>query len=318
MKKILILILSVLAFIAALAGCGHEHIWVEATCTEPKTCSVCGETEGEALGHTWAEATCAAPKTCSVCGETEGEALGHTWVEATYEAPKTCSVCGETEGERKPTWLESKGIEKETSSTVKLTAYIIDNDLYTSEYYKYDGNDFDYHYVMENSPVVYYTETYKFSETTDGVEEGYKLITVEETQDYTGVPANNNTKWAWANTWFDKYTGYNVYPERDELGETISKDDGVKINDEEIDLGDRIVTIHTELEKVEDNRNIWKFTVPVDYDGLGMTVLDFYGCLDSASIAIYAIQNGGDQTSLPLYNDLVDQMCHYVLAEDFI
>ena len=317
MKKILILILSVLAFIAALAGCGHKHIWMEATCTEPKTCSECGETEGEALGHTWVEATCAAPKTCSVCGETEGEALGHTWVEATYEVPKTCSVCGETEGERKPTWLESKGIEKETSSTVKLTAYSIDYDLYASEYYKYGGNDFDYHYVMENSPVVYYTETYKFSETTDGVEEGYKLITVEETQDYTGVPTNNNTKWSWVSTWFDKYTGYNAYPEKDTLG-TISKDDGVETHDKEIDLGDRIVTIHTELEKVEDNRSIWKFTVPVDYDGLGMTVLDFYGCLDSASIAIHAIQNGGDQTSLPLYKDLVDQMCHYVLAEDFI
>ena len=52
--------------------------------------------------HTWAEATCEAPKTCSVCGETEGEALGHSWVEATCEAPKTCSGCGLTEGEALP------------------------------------------------------------------------------------------------------------------------------------------------------------------------------------------------------------------------
>lgn len=29
----------------------HEHTWVDATCTAPKTCSGCNATEGEALGH---------------------------------------------------------------------------------------------------------------------------------------------------------------------------------------------------------------------------------------------------------------------------
>ena len=77
----------------------HVHKWTDATCTDPKTCSVCGATEGEALGHSWNEATCTAPKTCSVCGATEGEALGHSWNDATCDTPKTCSVCGETEGE---------------------------------------------------------------------------------------------------------------------------------------------------------------------------------------------------------------------------
>ena len=75
-----------------------EHTWVNATCTAPKTCSVCTATEGEALGHTWTDATCTAPKTCSVCTATEGEALGHNWTDATCTAPKTCSVCGVTEG----------------------------------------------------------------------------------------------------------------------------------------------------------------------------------------------------------------------------
>lgn len=82
-----------------LAGCGHEHTWAEATCTEPKTCSECGKTEGEPLGHTWVEATCSEAKHCSVCGETEGEPFEHTWVEATCSEAKHCSVCGETEGE---------------------------------------------------------------------------------------------------------------------------------------------------------------------------------------------------------------------------
>lgn len=84
--------------IFALAGCGHEHVWKEATCTDPRTCTECGETEGDPLGHKWKEATCTEPKTCSVCGETEGEPLGHKWKEATCTEPKTCSVCGKTEG----------------------------------------------------------------------------------------------------------------------------------------------------------------------------------------------------------------------------
>ena len=29
-----------------------EHIWADATCTEPKTCTLCGATDGAALGHT--------------------------------------------------------------------------------------------------------------------------------------------------------------------------------------------------------------------------------------------------------------------------
>lgn len=65
-----------LAFIVAtslLCACKHEHVWTEATCTTPKTCSACGETEGEPLGHSWKEATYNAPKTCTVCGATEGE-----------------------------------------------------------------------------------------------------------------------------------------------------------------------------------------------------------------------------------------------------
>ena len=32
-----------------------EHEWTEATCFDPKTCTRCGETEGEALGHKWTD-----------------------------------------------------------------------------------------------------------------------------------------------------------------------------------------------------------------------------------------------------------------------
>ena len=59
---------------------------VKPTCTasgltEASHCSRCDhKVEQEVVtqtGHQWADATCTAPKTCSVCKATEGEALGH-------------------------------------------------------------------------------------------------------------------------------------------------------------------------------------------------------------------------------------------------
>ena len=52
----------------------------------------------EKQNHTWIDATCKTPKTCSVCGETEGDCADHSWQEATFDVPQTCSVCGETVG----------------------------------------------------------------------------------------------------------------------------------------------------------------------------------------------------------------------------
>ncbi len=52
-----------------------EHQWIEATCTEPKTCSLCGITEGEPLEHDFAPATVDSPKKCKVCGFEEGDAV---------------------------------------------------------------------------------------------------------------------------------------------------------------------------------------------------------------------------------------------------
>ncbi len=98
-KTKVVLALTTLAMSVALSACGHEHEWEEATCTTPKTCVTCDETEGEALGHEWEEATCTIGKVCSTCGETKGEPLGHKWEEATCTTAKVCNTCGETEGE---------------------------------------------------------------------------------------------------------------------------------------------------------------------------------------------------------------------------
>lgn len=65
-------LLLCITLVASLCSCACRHEWQEATCTEPKTCIKCGETEGEALGHNWKEATVDQPQTCSRCGLTEG------------------------------------------------------------------------------------------------------------------------------------------------------------------------------------------------------------------------------------------------------
>lgn len=81
-----------------LAGCSCRHKWKDATCTEPKTCEKCGETEGEPLGHDFLEATCEEPRRCQRCDFSEGEKLEHVWAEATPVKPKECVLCGKTEG----------------------------------------------------------------------------------------------------------------------------------------------------------------------------------------------------------------------------
>ena len=89
-----------------VAALGHTEVVdaaVAATCTETgltegKHCSVCSavlvaQEEVAANGHSWQDATCQAPKTCSVCGATEGEVGTHS-----FEAPASACKhgCGTT------------------------------------------------------------------------------------------------------------------------------------------------------------------------------------------------------------------------------
>ena len=76
----------------------HAHIWQDATCTNPKTCSVCGVTDGEALGHLWDGGTVITSPSCTASGVTRYKclrcslledrdtpaALGHSWNTPTY------------------------------------------------------------------------------------------------------------------------------------------------------------------------------------------------------------------------------------------
>ena len=208
-----------------------KHIWNDATCTTPKTCSVCKVTDGSALGHkynavvtkptcteggyttytcpacndtyvdnrvgatghSWSDATCTTPKTCSVCKVTEGNALGHkynavvtkptcteggyttytcpacndtyvdnrvgatghSWSDATCTIPKTCSVCKVTEGSAlghkynavvtKPTCTEG-GYTTYTCSACNDT-YVADRTNAAGHSYVYNKNNADMHIV---------------------------------------------------------------------------------------------------------------------------------------------------------------------------
>lgn len=132
-KKFLHLIGSfIISFM--LTGCCMSHEWKEATCSEPKTCTKCGETEGEALGHTWVDATCAEAKHCSVCGETEGEPLEHTLTEANYQQPATCEICGETVGEPLQAYYEENGFvcDAQLNTAYPYTVPCKNNSNYTT------------------------------------------------------------------------------------------------------------------------------------------------------------------------------------------
>lgn len=115
MKKNLILVIAIIIFSIALIGCGHTHEFEPATCTTPKMCSGCGETEGEALGHEWIEATCKEAKHCTLCGLIQGEPIEHSWSDATCTEAKTCSGCKLTDGEPLGHVISDWSVTKETS-----------------------------------------------------------------------------------------------------------------------------------------------------------------------------------------------------------
>ncbi len=76
----------------------HRHEWMEARCVNPKTCSICGRTEGDLGKHDFAPATCISPKKCTVCGTTWGTlSLRHP-----YNENGVCPICGKVKRQSSP------------------------------------------------------------------------------------------------------------------------------------------------------------------------------------------------------------------------
>lgn len=97
MKRKFLLLTLIVTAVLVFAGCRCQHEWMDSTCTEAKSCRLCGQRQGSAPGHDWNDAACDTPKTCTVCGQTEGDPLGHDWKDATCAQPRTCALCGITQ-----------------------------------------------------------------------------------------------------------------------------------------------------------------------------------------------------------------------------
>ena len=82
--------------------CGKDelnaHNWIDATCDEPKTCSICGATEGEKNEHVFTDAWVSDATghwhKCENCDETNSKADHVPGPEATETEPQVCTVCG--------------------------------------------------------------------------------------------------------------------------------------------------------------------------------------------------------------------------------
>lgn len=127
-SKQIIITTCAICLVVALSVGGYfifkpcEHQWTDATCKSPKTCSLCGETEGEPAEHMWIDADCENPVTCEFCLLTAGKPLGHQWQEANCKVPKTCSVCKKTEGEiSEHKWSDATCTQPKTCSVCKTT-----------------------------------------------------------------------------------------------------------------------------------------------------------------------------------------------------
>ncbi len=105
--------------------CGYirtiTHDYTDATCTEPKTCSVCGATDGAALGHDYDHAC---DKSCNVCGATRTVGA-HTYKKVITKATTTkdgkiknvCTKCGYTSSKVTTIYKASKVSLSTTSYT---------------------------------------------------------------------------------------------------------------------------------------------------------------------------------------------------------
>lgn len=116
MKQKIVLFIATMILAVSVTACGQttdevakETVFAEESVQEPEE-ETPEETVCEKNGHIWVEATCIESKTCSVCGETEGETLEHTLTEANYQQAPTCEVCGETVGEPLQADFEKYGL----------------------------------------------------------------------------------------------------------------------------------------------------------------------------------------------------------------
>ena len=126
-----------------------SHTWKDATCTAPKTCSVCNITEGEALGHnyetTWSKDAEKHWKICTVCKlvvEPEAVHIFGKWITDTPATEdkegtkhRVCETCGYSQKTAIPKLEHTHNLTKVTGTPATCT------EGGTKDYWKCDGCD---------------------------------------------------------------------------------------------------------------------------------------------------------------------------------
>lgn len=117
----------------------------EATVIYPVSAVLEKQNNCNVIGHEWQAATCTEPKTCSHCGATEGKALGHSlgnWTETKKpteitdgEKTATCTRCGDIISEAIRFEVTSISAEYSGSTEAGIEVGKIKNDITVTAYY---------------------------------------------------------------------------------------------------------------------------------------------------------------------------------------
>lgn len=179
-----------------------EYLSKEASCTAKGkkvfTCT-CGDSYYEEiakLSHSYTAATCTTPKTCSMCGNTSGGTAKHTYVD------NKCSVCGKEKSTEKNLtsgdWLCYAEVDDDLTvftlsfknKKIHINSYIAANDFATQDL-KHNGRWWSKK-PSENhitAPMTEYTESDK-TVTVKATLEGQAItLTFKRTKD-TGLTLN--------------------------------------------------------------------------------------------------------------------------------
>ena len=135
-NKWISMVLLLAMILGLFTGCGRgsetiadtssgDGMPLTAESTDPKAEEAGTVDACQANGHRWEDQTCESPKTCNLCGETEGAALGHTWMDANYQAPRTCSLCEATEGEPLRAYFTESGLEEKLLAPAGAYSYTL-------------------------------------------------------------------------------------------------------------------------------------------------------------------------------------------------
>ena len=199
------------------------YVWNEETVTETK------EVEGELGAHKWTDATCTTPKTCSVCQATEGNALGHSYGDVSYAwsedgktctATRSCGTCGDGEETMTATVTPEVTIEP-TCTAMGTTTYTASFNVewaktQTTARQDVAALDHDWADTLTQGETKHWYDCSRCDATKDAADHGYTWETTKEATCYTdgsktgtcecGATATETIKATGAHTYSESYT----------------------------------------------------------------------------------------------------------------